>query len=323
MNWAAVKNLLIVMLLAANVFLIYNISVQDRTKNYLSESELRDAAKLLADRGQTVNLSGIPEKRFSADIYESLYPGDDAYVTSTAASLTGTDAGSLRVYPMPDGSTRVSTGSTGGRFKNLEFTKDFSFSYWVSGNQSDPAYTDITVDEAEGGGFDGLSKTRLAALSKLALAFLGVPESSDESGLYAVVGGGYSDAGRGALYLVVSQRLAGIPVFRHRVVCVFEGDELVAASGRWYFEKVGASYDYDLYDQVSILFTNRSNLASKLEETSDGTLPAVVAMSSCYSTYMNPDKTALYFIPAWRIDHENGLVEVYNAARSTEYYSSD
>lgn len=322
MNWASVKNLLILMLLAANIFLVYNISVQDRTKNYISESELRDAVDLLSERGQKVDPSGISSKRFSAHIYESLYPGDDAYVVSTASALSGTDQSLLRVYPMPDGSTRVSTGSSGGRFKNMEFTKDFSFSYWIGGNQSDTAYTDITVDELEKvlGELDLLPKTRLAALSKLTFAFLGVSEQ-DESGLYAQVDGGYSDRESGVSYLLVSQRLDGIPVFRHRVVCVFRGDELTAASGRWFFESIGASYEYDLYDQISILFTNRNNLASKTDPGEE--LPAVVSMSSCYSTYMNPDKTALYFIPAWRINHDNSLIEVYNAARSTEYYASE
>lgn len=320
MNWASVKNLLIVMLLAANIFLIYNISVQDRTKSYISEAELRDAALLLSERGQEIELSGIPQKRFSADIYESLYPGDEDYIISTASMLTGTDQSGLRIYPMPDGSTRVSTGSSGGRFKNMEFTKDFSFSYWIGGNQSDGAYTDITADVLdEREGLEELGKTRLAALSKLALAFLGASDQ-DESGLTAHIEGGYSDPERGVSYLLVSQRLGGIEVFRHRVVCVFEGEELAAASGRWYFEDIGSGYDYDLYDQVSILFTNYKNLSAKQESAP---LPKVTSMSSCYSTYMNPDKTALYFIPAWQVDHSDGLIEVYNAARSTEYYSSD
>ena len=37
MNWSTVKNLLIAMLVAANIFLIYNISVQNRNKSYLDE----------------------------------------------------------------------------------------------------------------------------------------------------------------------------------------------------------------------------------------------------------------------------------------------
>ena len=43
MNWSTVKNLLIAMLVAANIFLIYNISVQNRNKSYLDEKEVADA----------------------------------------------------------------------------------------------------------------------------------------------------------------------------------------------------------------------------------------------------------------------------------------
>ncbi len=320
MNWASVKNLLIMILVAANVFLIYNISVQNITKNYLSESELRNAAEILSERGQNIDLDGIPQKRFAADIYESIYPGDETYYAATASKLTGVEQSDLRIFSMPDGSTRISTEQTDGIYKNVEFTNDFSFSYWISGNQSEMAYNDITADDFDESSeeLSPMSKTRLAALSKLTVAFLGVSEQ-DESELAVYIEGGYIDTKRGASYLIVSQRLSDTEVFRHRVICIFEGEQLIAATGRWYFENLGANYDYDLYDQVSILFTNYKNISSKQE---DNEFPDVDSMSSCYSTYMNPDKTALYFIPAWEIDHSNGQTIVYNAARSTEYYSS-
>ena len=47
MNWASVKNMLILMLVAANVFLLYNISVQRRSLEYIDEDEVADAVSLL------------------------------------------------------------------------------------------------------------------------------------------------------------------------------------------------------------------------------------------------------------------------------------
>lgn len=318
MNWASVKNLLILMLVLANVFLLYNIFVQNRTQSYISESELRDAAGLISERGQEIGLSGIPLGRFDMAIYESSYPGDESYYKSVAARISG-DA-EMRVYPMPDGSTRVSAGQS-GESVNFEFTKDFSFVFWNDDNPESAAYTDITADDfaekIESG--EELPRTRLAALSKLAIAFLGTDD--DETGLSALIEGGYRDDS-GNSYVVVSQRLSGVEVFRHRVVCVFEGGELVAAVGRWYFGKTGASYDYEFYDQINILFANLRDLESE-RESADEKLPRVVSMSSCVAAYMDPDKTALYFIPAWEITHDDGRVIVYNAAQNTRYYSGE
>ena len=320
MNWASVKNLLILMLVCANIFLVYNIIVQDRTRSYISESELRDAVSLISERGQDIELSGIPLGRFEPDIRESAYPGDESYYNSVAARISGRESSELRVYPMPDGTTRVSTGQSEAAM-NFEFAKDFSFVFWNDDNPAGAAYTDITAENFESGieGYDSLSRTRLAALSKLTIAFLGM--SDDETGLSAFIESGYHDQLSGLSYVVVSQRLSGIEVFRHRVVCIFEGERLIAASGRWYFGKVGASYNYELYDQINILFSNYRDLSAE-RESGDEKLPTVTSMSSCLAAYTDPDKTAIYFIPAWEVRHDDGRVIVYNAAQNTRYYSS-
>ena len=322
MNWSSVKNLLIAMLFAANIFLVYNISVQSRSRSYISESELRDAVDLLSERGLEIELNHIPQRKFEADIFESLYPGDDSYYIAVASRLTGSDESDLRVYPMPDGSTRISSGAPDGEYRNIEFTKDFSFVYWSDNNPDGAAYTDITADNFENMAKESpeIGKTRLAALSKLAIAFLS-PGEQDESGLTASIEGDFYDEERGLSFVLVSQRLNRTEVFRHRVVCVFRDEELVTAVGRWYFEGVGGSYDYELYDQVNILFADYGNLSSQRESAGDP-LPAVTSLSSCYTTYMDSEKTALYFIPGWRIDHSDDTVIVYNAAQGTQYYSS-
>lgn len=319
MNWASVKNLLILMLAAANIFLIYNIVQQDRNKSYISEAELQNAAELLANGGQELDISEIPLQKVDADIYESSYPGDDNYYIGVAERLSGVDRSSLRIYSMPDGSTRISTDDR----IDLEFAKDFYFYYRGNGNSSETAYTEITADnfEEKAKKYDDIGKTRMAALSKLTIAFLGADSKESELGAY--IEGGFADKKSGLAFVLVSQRLNGVEIFRHRVVCAFVGEKLVFASGRWYFEGISDRYDCDLYDQVNILFTNLEGFAASVEAGSIEAIPSVEAMVSCYATYMDPDKTALYFIPAWRIDHSDGSVRVYNAVQNTLYYGSD
>ena len=70
MNWSSVKNLLIAILLAANLFLIFNIIRQDRTGNYISDEEIAGAVEVLAERGLVVPKSSIPKKKFKAAVWE-------------------------------------------------------------------------------------------------------------------------------------------------------------------------------------------------------------------------------------------------------------
>jgi len=86
-NWSSVKNLLIAILIAANVFMLYNIARQDRTRNYIDEGEVADAVELLAERGMIVPAEVIPLRMFRARIWESFY--SDSYHTGVAEKLTG------------------------------------------------------------------------------------------------------------------------------------------------------------------------------------------------------------------------------------------
>ena len=97
MNWSTVKNLLIAMLVAANIFLIYNISVQNRNKSYLDEKEVADAVGILASRGLEVDAEAIPLRRISASVCESFYPTD--YFSVAAEALSGSPRTSAMMLP--------------------------------------------------------------------------------------------------------------------------------------------------------------------------------------------------------------------------------
>ena len=64
MNWSSVKNLLIAILVAANLFLVYNIARQDRTRGYIDENEVSGAVELLAERGLEVHSDSKKKEKF-------------------------------------------------------------------------------------------------------------------------------------------------------------------------------------------------------------------------------------------------------------------
>lgn len=317
MNWSTVKNLLIAMLVAANIFLIYNISVQTRTKGYISTREVEDAAALLSERGLTVVTDGIPFKRLSSDVYESFF-SDDYYVM-TSEKLSMTSRASARI--LPDGGMMI-LSENGSSF---ELYDNLGFIYHENSNIDSKAYTDITAEKLLSGATDfaELRKTRLTELSVIAREFL-TRTQKDDPYFGVRIDGGYQDPESGLSYVIATQMLDDLPVSGHQVVCVFEGSELRAVSGFWYFEKVGAGYNQELLDQINVLFNDLTVLQSRFAEDgqSDGTLPDVVNVSACYSPNWNAERTAIYFIPSWQIEHSDGTIIVYNAVNGGEYLST-
>ncbi len=333
MNWSSVKNLLIAILVAANLFLLYNIARQDRTRGYIDENEVSGAVELLAERGLAVKEESIPLEKFKVPVYESPY--NDEYYTEVAEALTGSRREILYTLPQGGISITVENGAS------IEFDTEFGFRCVKYGISDIDAYTEITADSfasfAKNKG--EIASARMKLLSEQAEDFLDsrVP---DDYVLTAKTEDGCYDAQNDITYLLLNQVLDGYEVYSHYAVCIFSGDELIFSHGRWYFAPFESEYNTDLCDQVNILFTDlatlRAGAVSLLDGTADNTsegtrpdaapsvdntLPTVVDMSACYVIYWNADKTALFFIPAWQIEHNNGLIIVYNAANSTVYSS--
>ncbi|MBQ8552501.1 MAG: hypothetical protein IJ428_06785 [Clostridia bacterium] len=334
MNWSSVKNLLIAILLAANLFLLFNIVRQDRTRGYVDEEEVYGAVELLAERGLDVDVSGVPLEKFNAPVYESLY--SDEYYTEAAQTLSASPRELL--LSLPDGGFSISAENG----TVVEFDTEFGFAYMKYGNSESAAYTKITAENfaSEAALWDEIGASRLNALIKRAEDFLELCVGDDYI-LSAKVTDSYHDSGSGFTYLLARQLLGDYPVYSHYAVCVFDGDELVYASGRWYFAPFDEDYNTELIDQVNILFTDLTALRSysiapfALADISDAeaqfptkdtatdlddtALPSVKSMQACYAIYWNANKTALYFIPAWQIDHNDGQTVVYNATNGTVY----
>ncbi|MBE6612554.1 MAG: hypothetical protein E7632_08675 [Ruminococcaceae bacterium] len=337
MNWSSVKNLLIAILIAANLFMLFNIARQDRTRNYMDEGEVAAAVELLAERGLIVPISCVPLRKFKAPIYESFY--SDAYHNSLAEAMTMMD---VPLYLQPDNS--LSGISDDGVY--VSYDQEFGFVYNKNDKIDTSAYTDVTEENfkimAQAG--SELTASQKKKLIREADAFLSL-RAEDDDALAVSVTESYHDPVSGYSYLLAYQTFDEYPVFSHWAVLVFDEEELAAAHGRWYFASVDNSYVAELQNQVNILFTDLETLSGELNDpfsaalASDdepampsqnltanssllntaGSLPQVISMSNGYVIYWNSDKTALYFIPAWQIAHIGGNTIVYNAANGTVY----
>lgn len=339
MNWSSVKNLLIAILVAANLFLVYNIIRQDRIRGYIPAQEITGAVELLAERGLTVAQECVPLEKVKGVVYESLY--SDEYYTEAAQTLSASEREMLIALPEGGFSITAQNGAV------AEFDTEFGFRFTANDKSNEAAYTVITADSfydtAEK--WQALSGSRMKSLEKQAEVFLNSCVSAD-SDLYGEVTDGYFDPQSGLSYLLAAQRIGGGEIYSHFAVCVFEGESLIGAYGRWYFGDLEEDYSTEIIDQVNILFSDLGELSSRLvrpfsveigdtvqtdeeketnvplTETSETEeLPAVTGMKLCYITYWSADKSALYFMPAWQIDHIDGCITVYNATNGTTYAS--
>lgn len=317
MNWSTVKNLLIFMLVAANLFLVYNIVMQQRTLGYIDREEVDAALDILSQRGYKVDSDVIPLERFGGVIYECNY--GDEYFESTAVDLFGSDYDKLTM--LPDGIRII-----GKKGDTIEFDNGFGFFFLSNNHSENSAYTDITAGNFYEKAADAevLSKSKFTTLSVKAAAFL-QSSAPNETRLGAEAVSGFIS---GKLSCILLEQTAdGVPIYNHRAVCFFEGDDLVACSGNWYFSGVDTTYDCEVSDQVNILFTDADNIASDNTKNEDGSGMAAIEtevekLSSCYAIYWNAEKTKLFFIPAWQIAHKSGETSVYNATDSTIYLSN-
>lgn len=335
MNWSSVKNFMIAILLAANIFLIYNIARQERMRNYVPDEDIASAIELLSERGLVVPKSAIPTKKFKADVYESNY--NDRYYTNVAEMLTGSTRDVL--LSTPDGGFSI-TAENG---ETVEFDTEFGFVYSKHDTLTDLAYTNVTADNFSDylNAGEELSASKMKDLSEKSAKFLnfGMPE---DHALSTEIAKGYYDPQNGYSYILAKQCVGGYEIYSHSAVCVFSDNELVHVKGRWYFASVESPYDTELLDQIDILFSDLTVLksasaSSYLGDDEDAVrgddsdigellnieIPAVKSVSPCYVMYWSSDKTSLYFTPAWQINHINGLEIVYNATNGTMYSQKD
>ena len=90
---------MIAILIAANLFLLYQVLMQDRSRSYIDADEAANAVSLLAARGLSVSEDCVPLAKFNASVLESAY--SEQYYYEVAEALSGSQ--SMPAQMLPDG----------------------------------------------------------------------------------------------------------------------------------------------------------------------------------------------------------------------------
>ncbi|MHC1695609.1 MAG: hypothetical protein AB9835_10150 [Eubacteriales bacterium] len=312
MKSSKITLLLIMLLLATNVFLILNIAAVERTKNTLPERMLTDAVQLLERSGIIIDPQAIPNVRPSTPIYEGAM--SDTELTSFAELFSGAETDTV-YQPLPG--LRMYFSAGGYVFEFSE--KQLSFSLYrqdeelseqvealldgVSGKLDNMSgKSDNMSDKSDGlsDKSDEISDKKLIKQAGKEIKALFV-RNGDISAQAEVTGCVSLDGG----YVATVRRLTkGLAVDGQEMRVYIRDGIVAAARGSWYFGEYVDENSMPYMDSVNILFK-----AKDLGEEFSG---IIKEMKLNYNVIWH-QVDRFYLIPSWKVVFGDGREYNFNA----------
>ncbi len=282
MNWPRVKTILILALLVVNLFLGYNIWVQNRAATELPKEMAKTAAQLLADRGLLIDADSIPLVRPSLPALR--YTVDTPSITSLALEILEDSSDSV-----------INTDENG---ETIIASSEGSIRLW---GQNAVEYTAAQNPRtaAEPGDARRIAERLLLRLGMTADDFRIAEIREEET----------------QTVLQVSRLLLGYEVFDHGLTVTVSGDRVVRLTGRLLPAGEGYRQEVDNRDAVNVLFSIVENqdffdsLSSK----------ELIRMDYGFTGGAGTDSVGLY--PSWRLTDKNGKCYYYESATG-RFFSS-
>lgn len=317
MNFKSIKIYFLVILIAANLFLIFNLYINSRNDGRLEREVIEDTVLILSENRIGITSDIIPEAVISADIIECAF--DTGYYERVAELIGKEKKESVNI--LPDSSVRVTLKSGDSFVFDSNFKTDYTSSAYDTSKDSDLA--DFMSDSAEA--LRKLKRTTLTDSEKRAAEFLITPKNEDEAlkGFSYEFDAAYNfDGGKLAVF---TQTLNGLAIRDHVMHVVIKNGEALRATGKWFYPLELVSYSSELYDQLSLLFKElqyKNNTYGKdiVDESNKNTyVYNIEKIDMAYCIYWKTGQDALFFIPTWKITTDEPAVRYYNALNCELY----
>ncbi len=309
MRWNSIKTVMIVILLGVNLWLVWLLSGRFDARNYFDDATVQNAVEILGRDGIHLAPEQIDTRKREADLYVADMPED--YHERLAAVFTGGSPVG-EAYPTPTGQRMIAeNGDT------VTITGNFGVGYLAAGQNREQlavsaewAVRLLEPIDPKQRGLRGLRETLSERLTA------GVSDSAATAPLGIRIR--YEAAYRFGTYtlFVCRQEIDGKAVADHTVRALFdEAGKLVWLDGIWSFLSLSGNYSAPLYDQINILFMERT---ARLGAEGDEELALhLAAMTSCYVLTPVADAdgegSTVYFSPAWQIIYADGENVTYSA----------
>lgn len=313
MNTRNTKTAVIILLIIANIFFIYNILIlKIRSENIPSEM-IDNAVSILGKNGLIAEKSKIPAKKPGKVIYEGVYEGvysQDTFddIVKNFSEISDEEFNETDYMPVP-----VGISCTAG---NYMFT--FTVADYFKINIIETSYIDAEMDfkkleeETEikkevlsENGINDVSRKEIKKAENIIRSFIKKYHGQDVK-LSFEIKGFSKDKQKNCDCVLIRQTVDGLQVDSHTAYIEIQDGKVKYFSGEWYFGGFTAKHPMPLLDSVNILFKCMEMDGNIIQESG-----RLIGMDLEY-TVIPHDTNKFYFVPSWQIIFDNDKKLSYN-----------
>lgn len=284
--------------------MVLNYVYSTNSTAQLDDADILNTVEFLEKQGIKLKKDVIPTNVYNSNIIECSY--GEEYYELIATSISNSEKESINI--LPDNSIRINTANG----SSFTFDSAFGFSYAKSSSDED---TKLLIQNYSTDTDNQISLTR-EQKKTLDSFFDPMPQNTNKLS-YSVESVSSDESGN--LFIKCFQHINNIPVYSNSITVELQDNEIISATGNWFFAFDTQSYIFRLYDQLSILIKE----AQLFKTNSQENLPEPYEINSIehvYSIYRSANNDKAYFIPSWKLNDSNENQRIYNAV-NCELYS--
>ncbi|MCL2775017.1 MAG: hypothetical protein FWD71_16960 [Oscillospiraceae bacterium] len=317
MNTKNTKSVIIILLLVANIFFIYNIIMFDvRTQNIPSDM-INNAAGILNNKGIFLDAGAVPAKKPTNYIYEGEY--SDNIFTDIVVNFSGIPEDEIKSgIPLPDTSGTLYKNKkkyTGGGYIFIFADLDYLHVSIMdeSNEKSREDYgdveqeTDNEISVLTKTGITGIQKSEIKKAKDIIENFIKKYSSvQDVKSDFDVIGlKNENENGNRIEEVAINQKYDGLRINSNIAYAEIKDGAVTYFYGSWYFGYFDAKYKMPLLDSVNILFKCSEKDSSII--TGD----KLKKMNHEYNV-LPTGSDKFYLIPSWQLEFESGKTLSYS-----------
>lgn len=321
MNAAKTKIVIIILLVAANLFFIYNIIKLNDDKSKISSKMIDDAAAILNGRGIKIDKTIIVREKPFYKVYEGdcskRKDTESVYITNykdIVKRITGADIPDIKEpLNIPNGTLYVAGNYKFGFLDYGESDTANMFAVYIikDGYENPPALFDM----------DSLS-VEINELLDLKEIPSGKNKKDTAEALNKFLGGNKNENNYRILYAekqssedkicaVINQIYNNLPIASNYVYVEIYEKEVAYFGGNYYFHEFSEGYDVNLFDSANILLNISSKEDNILLNTELDKMELVYYPTS-------RDSENFYLMPMWRLTFADGSAHIFNSLTGEE-----
>lgn len=304
MNTKNTKTAVIVLLVIANIFFIYNIIWLGISSENIPSEMIENAAVVLSKSGFIADKSVIPAKKPMDFMYEGV-SSQDIY-ENIVKSFSGAEFKDADEILVPMGISYAAGNHrfifTDSDYFRITITEKSYYGNTEEIEQIENA-VQAAIDSAKESAVTGNQSGAPKKTKDIIRNFLRKYNNQDARLGFAIIS--YEeDKNQSREYIWINQTADGIFIDSHIAYAEISGGSVRYFSGKWYFGEL-AAINIPLLDSVNILFKSME---------ADGSIVSgdrLIEMGKEYNVRQH-EKDRFYLVPSWRLIFKSGIKLSYN-----------